>query len=128
MRRLVLLSVVLALAFAPAPLPRPEQKRRPHGGGFHEIEGHWEAGGTKLEITPGRWTHSADCFYEMTIDTTSRPYKFDIHGIGGSNTGLNFSGIYKVEGDRLIMAYVPGKGSRPTSLDRPSITYVRVRR
>ena len=131
MRRCVpLLLVVLTVAFAPAPLPRAE--RRPGGNGFGEIEGHWEWSGTPLHITPNRFTHSADYDYEMKIDTSVRPFTFDLRGIGRSNGGRDFTGIYKVEGDNLTLSYNSGKGNRPTSFDGPGKgivqVYKRVRR
>ena len=125
MRRYFLwLFVALTVAFAPAPLPRAD--RRPTFNGFSEIEGHWESGGTKLHITPNRFTHSADCYYEMIIDTRVRPYTFDLRGLGRSCAGADFTGIYKVQNGDLILSYNAGRGSRPTSFDGPGKGYVQV--
>src|SRR5437879_54142 len=127
MRRFVLLFAFLAVAFAPAPLPRVE-RRTDAPGGFREIEGHWECGGTQLHITPGRWTHSADCYYDMKINTRVRPFQVELRGLGRSCTGAEFTGIYKVEGDRFILALTSGKGPRPTTFDGPVDVYRRVSR
>ena len=125
MRRCVLLLLVAsAVGFAPAPLPRAERHTRPDG--FREIEGHWISGGSKLHITPGRFTHSADCYYEMKIDTSKRPFEFDLRGLGSSCVGRDFTGIYKVEGDKLILSYDSGRLNRPTSFDGPGAGYVQV--
>src|SRR4051812_19105797 len=126
-RSILLLIVALTAGFAPAPLPRSE--RHPANGFANEVLGHWESGGSKLHITPNRFTHSEDYDYEMKVDRGAKPPAFDLLGIGRQNKGWVFKGIYKVEGDNLILVYNMGETSaRPASFESPSRVYKRVGR
>jgi uncharacterized protein (TIGR03067 family) len=111
-RCLLLLCLSLAVGFAPAPLPRVDRKPKVS----NEMLGLWERPGTKLEITPDRFTHSADYDYSLTINPNVMPKTYDIRGIGRSNVGWTFTGIYKVEGNSLILSYNNGT-TRPTAFN-----------
>lgn len=116
MRHAVLLSlVVLVVGFAPAPLPRHERRARPVGD---ELSGKWDRSGTKLEIAAGRFTHSADYDYELKTDPSATPRTYRIKGVGRSNGGWEFCGVYKVEGDTLTLSYNSGT-NLPTAFDGP---------
>src|SRR5262245_8248457 len=113
-RCILLLSLCLAVGFAPAPFPRADRRPKP----INEMLGRWERPGTKLEITHDRFTHSADYDYALTLNVSVNPRTYDIRGVGRSNAGWEFRGVYKVEGDTLILSYNSGT-NRPLGFDGP---------
>jgi len=110
---LLLFAVVLSLAFAPAPLHRAE-RRGPAPG--PDMVGEWQG----LTITSTHLSYRPGCTYELRLDRTARPAKYDITGYaGGGTAGANWLGIYKVEGDVLTICYNPADRGRPTAFEGP---------
>jgi uncharacterized protein (TIGR03067 family) len=116
MRRLALPVVLglLSLSFAPAPLPRARRNADPLAG----IEGTWRSEKNLARITRTRITFlsgpGAD--YDMTLHPASVPPSYTLVG-RGKTQGRKFEGIYRLEGDTLIMADNPANEGRPTRFD-----------
>lgn len=118
MRRAVplLLLAVAAMAFAPAPFARPPRKKEPPPS----LLGKWDQVNNPtvlLVLTPTTLEYhnrgSNINAYEMTFDPKVVPPTYDIQKPNGQ---LRFSGIWKVEGDKLTLYYRSGT-VRPASFE-----------
>jgi uncharacterized protein (TIGR03067 family) len=115
---LVLSFVVLAAGFAPAPLPRHERRDSRPG---NDMVGSWTDGSGDLRITHDRFNHNGHV-YELRVNTTVRPKTHDLRGIaGGKAAGREYTGIYKIEGDKLTVSYNSGRTPRPTAFAGPGV-------
>src|SRR5688572_4383451 len=132
MRRVLLLIVLLSLAFAPAPLPRSQRRTET---GARGMEGLWADGPHRLLIMRGCMICNpgpSAMEYELVVDASASPQAYDIRVIAGSGRWA-FSGIYRVEGDRLLISYNSADRGRPTAFRGPgqggnTRFYKRVRR
>ena len=117
MRRLLLLLPVLLLGFAPAPFPRPN----PATDDQKAIQGDWKLisrtyeGGEEdhivstLEVKGNRWAFcNAESSFKspfiVSFRGKRRPWFYD--GKSGDTPVVSMEGIYKVEGDTLIICYI----------------------
>src|SRR5262245_44308779 len=101
MRPLLLCVALLSLGFAPAPFPRHE--RRAPADSWAEMRGDWQL----IRVTADRmiphYKHGDDAAYALTIDISVRPARFALRGVGVQVQGREYSGIWRVEGDTLIL-------------------------
>ena len=115
MRTGLLLLALLSLAFAPAPFPR---RQRPQA----RLEGRWllvtgPNRGVEMLIEPARMTflHRSPVVYRLTLDAQKRPARYDIAYPGRSEAA--FLGIYKVDGDTLVLCSNLAGHGRPTAFE-----------
>jgi uncharacterized protein (TIGR03067 family) len=101
--------LLLLTAFAPAPFPRHE--RRTESG--NDMVGTWVG----LVVTHDRFTYNPQYDYALKVNSRTSPKTYDITGIGSATRGREFRGIYKIEGDVLILSYNVGAGPRPTAFE-----------
>lgn len=121
MRRAVLLTLaVLTLAFAPAPFPRPQRRLSPRD----LAQGEWlgRESRQQLRVAGERMTYNPDTpnaiEYVWKTDTTSSPATYHAVGVaGGSASGREFRGIWRVQGDTFWMSYNYGKQPLPTAFE-----------
>jgi hypothetical protein len=115
MRRMALPLVVacLSLSFAPAPLPRPRQRPDPLAG----IEGVWRSEKNLARITRTRlsYLNASRHEYDVTWRPNAVPPAYSLRGLGKAK-GTNFEGLYRLEGDELILADNPANRGRPAHL------------
>jgi uncharacterized protein (TIGR03067 family) len=106
---------VLSLALAPAPFPRPPRKPMPAAS----LQGQWE-GAHLLVITPGRATyhHGHLREYDLSVDASAVPPAYEMRGTGNI-AGRVLRGIFKVEGDTLILCYHSAGRERPAAFEGP---------
>jgi uncharacterized protein (TIGR03067 family) len=112
MRRFMLLLALLSLAFAPIPKPKPD--KREGADVAKQVEGTWQGPYDRLRIDKGRMRF-ATVEYALTIDTTKRPWAYDITRKGDARE--RYLGIFKVEGDTLILSYDTAERGRPTAFE-----------
>ena len=119
-RHSLILVTALSLGFAPAPVyrPKPETKQ----GDMQRMVGVWESvpatKGDTMDISPGRMDIKGTHSYALTLDPSARPPAFDLSGNPGAAQGRMFTGIYKLEGDTLTLAYRESKLGRPTDFQK----------
>jgi uncharacterized protein (TIGR03067 family) len=111
--RLLLLAVLLCLGFAPAPFLEKPRKRTPLG----ELQGSWfDKSGLEARVVGDTFVYYrngvASVSYTISINPTASPREYDVKGTG-KWTSMNFTGIYKIEGDTLTMCSVTRGGTRP---------------
>src|SRR4051794_35242285 len=111
-RALLLFTAAVSLAFAPAPLTRRATKAPT----LPSFLGSWSSDAqaqVTLVLTPTRLEyHNPGGHingYDLTFDAGKAPPTYDISGQGKSN----YSGIWRVEGDKLTMYYRVGVNNRP---------------
>lgn len=130
-RLLLIVASVFVAGFAPAPFPRPERQRPQDAT---DVAGTWEfvecqSNGTpyertrtdfKSEITKDRFVFvkkdgKVRTPYEMRLDATASPPSFT----WGSGNSVSYVGSYRLEKDRLTMAFNSGSdlAQRPTDPD-----------
>jgi uncharacterized protein (TIGR03067 family) len=121
MRKSLLLLVVASLAFAPAPFPRAG-KRGSNESDLKKMQGRWDRVGLGtgekprpstclVTITGTRMQFpAADDAWVLTLGTTSNPKWLDAKRVNNPNS--LFRGIYKFEGDALII-YWRGPDANP---------------
>lgn len=131
MRLALLLLTVLVLAFAPAPLPR-------RGKSPPSLDGKWvyesqTIGGWELpkadrseiwvEIKDGSFFRCATRYRQesrLILDPTRQPNEFVLefrHPITGKTS--RSMGIYRREGDRLVLCYDNSGRTRPSTFQSP---------
>lgn len=110
----LLLAACLALAFAPAPFPRPG-KRAADENDLKKLQGAWlrvqlgigttpKENNCPITITGTRMQFPvADDAWALTLNPAGKPKTLDARRI--SNPGSLFRGIYKFEGDSLIICW-----------------------
>jgi uncharacterized protein (TIGR03067 family) len=129
MRRFLPLLVLLSLAFAPAPLPKPD--RRAGCADLKAMQGTWyrtsviangieherTPGGTKIVITDTHLQFPSPLdAWTITLDAKKSPKHFDYVGNSHYTNDTIFRGIYRLEGDTLILCCNKG----PRVEDRPT--------
>jgi uncharacterized protein (TIGR03067 family) len=117
MRLLLLSLALLSVGLAPAPFPRPE--RRPSADSWAEMRGDWQL----IRVTADRLIHhynrGDECAYALTVNTSVWPHRFALRGVGEQVRGREWSGIWRVEGDTLILCYNEGRDRYPTAFEGP---------
>ena len=126
MRRLLPLLGLLSLGFAPTPFPRPK-KPDPSKEHLQKMQGEWElirlviAGrdrsergkGTTIVIAAdrmkqfvrGKLTHE----WVVTRDADKKPMVLDRKQLPGETTGINYRGIFRLDGNTLVLCFCHGK-------------------
>jgi uncharacterized protein (TIGR03067 family) len=133
------LAAGLALAAAGfAPLPRPKDKKADPKDAAKAIQGTWELTGVEragrnLQMPAGykmtikitekgftqhisfkgteRETPEAD----ITVNAAKSPPWFDVTNKGAATTRMK--GVYKVDGDKLVLVYATAKADRPEKVE-----------
>ena len=119
-RHSLILVAAVSLGFAPAPVyrPKPETKQ----DDMQRMVGVWESvpatKGYTMDIWSGRMVYNGTNSYALTLDPSARPPAFDISGNPGAAQGRMFTGIYKLEGDTLTLAYRESKLGRPADFQQ----------
>lgn len=130
MRRVIPLLVVMSLGFAPAPVYRARPDKRTD---LEKMQGAWvrvsltidgkrheEAVGSVVPTINGDTLSFAapSDKWRLTLDATKNPKRLESLQIVPANA-LGFMGIYKLEGDRLVVCWRSGKteADRPTDFD-----------
>jgi uncharacterized protein (TIGR03067 family) len=141
-RILLLVAAGLVAGFAPAPFPRRE-KLDPGKLEWKKLQGEWArtrslVGGrpqhtppTTIIVAGDRLTYtfsgSTNHEYAMTLDAGKSPKVLDIRGVSQGVLGTNFWGVYRLEGDTLIVCsrLGPSASVRPTDFDesRPGVYF-----
>ena len=121
MRRVLPLLVGLLIGFAPAPQPkqRPEDSQRD----LQAMQGAWTerfADSATVTINGHRMVYSSDYAWKITLNAKANPKRIEAIGVGSEVAGKTRFGIYRLEGDKLIICWrrkSAGKLDWPTSLD-----------
>jgi uncharacterized protein (TIGR03067 family) len=122
MRRTLPLLAGLLMGFAPAPVPNPQ---RPDASQreLQAIQGGWTerfADSTVVTIVADRMEYSSDSTWKLTLYPKLNPRQIKAVGVGYEVAGQTRFGIYRLEGDKLIICWrreLAGKLDWPTSLD-----------
>src|SRR3954447_11128375 len=110
LRRIPLLAAAaLALGFAPAPRPRTNDSR----ADLRQMQGAWARtaftvdgkplpGEAHIRVEGDRLKYlsqgKVSCEYALTLEAGASPKRYTSRGVGGPVAGLEFRGIYSVEG------------------------------
>jgi uncharacterized protein (TIGR03067 family) len=122
MRRTLPLLAGLLMGFTPAPVPHPQ---RPDAGQreLQAMQGAWIerfSGSAVVTIVGDRMVHTSDCAWKLTLYPKLNPRQIKAVGIGSEVAGQTRLGIYRLEGEKLIICWrrePAGKLDWPASLD-----------
>jgi uncharacterized protein (TIGR03067 family) len=110
------------MGFAPAPVPHPQ---RPDAGQreLQAMQGEWTerfADSAAVTIVGDRLVHTSDYAWKLALYPKLDPKRIVAGGIGPKLAGQTRQGIYRLEGDKLIICWrreSAGKLEWPTSID-----------
>jgi uncharacterized protein (TIGR03067 family) len=127
-----LLLLVLPLMLGPSigngPPPRQEDKARAVKEDLKRLEGTWqcrwvgrngrkfEANDPPLTFKDARWFEGEKAVVSFTIDPTTSPKLIDLTDLL-QDKGLKAEGIYRLDGDRLVICLFAGEGVRQRPLE-----------
>jgi uncharacterized protein (TIGR03067 family) len=130
----LLVGVILSLGFAPAPLPKPDSTKTE----LKKLQGTWirvrctlsgqlmttgPQGNIRAVINGNRLQYvqdgSSTTDWALTVDARKKPKVFDIKGITPSISTFTFLGVYRLEGDTLIVSSrrTTNDNERPADFD-----------
>jgi uncharacterized protein (TIGR03067 family) len=125
----LLLVIVLAAGFAPAPTPKPNRSE----ADLKKMQGRWVLVSFTWEGRPRRadvrfvlagdrakvdFGRDGAVEYILSLDATTTPKRYVERGVGAAR-GLEYRGIYSLEGDTLrVSCNYPGEGP-PGAFDGP---------
>jgi uncharacterized protein (TIGR03067 family) len=123
MRRTLLLLAGLLMGFAPAPLPRQERPDAASQGDLQAMKGAWIerfSGSAVVTIMGDRMEYASNYAWKLTLNAKTSPKRIKAVGVGSEVAGKTRSGIYRLEGGKLIICWrrqLAGKLDWPSSLD-----------
>ena len=108
MRRTLLLLAGLLMAFAPAPLPKQRRPDAASQGDLQAMQGVWTerfADSAAVTIIGDRMEYSPAYTWELTLYAKANPRRVVATGVGSEVAGKTRVGIYRLEGDKLIICW-----------------------
>lgn len=123
MRRTLPLLAVLLTGFAPAPLPKHQPPDAAGQADLRAVQGQWTerfADSAAVTITGDRMEYSPEYVWKLTLNATADPRRIKATGVGSKVAGRTRVGIYRLEGDKLIICWRQGSAGKlvwPSSLD-----------
>jgi hypothetical protein len=99
---------------APAPFFRPERSPT-----WRVLTGRWAGDNFNVTISRGKYAYRlhGQCEFSLVIDTSHRPVRFRLTGLGGNAGSSIYLGILKVSASKLVMTYNHGQTGYPAVFD-----------